>query len=165
MHESSAGGSPPPFSHRGKPYRAGTATLRSRTAYSRPLLGLLLLTGLTCPNVHALELRASPDHSTTGTFTLNWQGPPGADYRLLQLDEDGNTRLIYLGRDTARVMTGLGNGDYRYRVETAVEASELVRVSVAHHSLLRTFSFFGVGLTVFLATVALVVRGEGRTRA
>ncbi len=164
MHGPSPSGSPLPYPHCGSPHRGGTSITRYRTVRSLRFRGALLLAlGLCGLNAAALELRASPERSTTGAFTLRWEGPEGADYRLIQLNDGGDRRLVYQGRDTARVMTGLGDGDYRYQVETANDWSEPVRVSVAHHSLIRAFSFFGVGLVVFLATVALVVRGEGRS--
>jgi hypothetical protein len=62
-------------------------------------------------------------------------------------------------------MTGLPNGRYTYRIRVVENASPgpwstPASVTVAHHSLIRAFSFFGVGLLVFLATIALILRGE-----
>jgi hypothetical protein len=127
-----------------------------------PLL-LLLLIALQAAAIEApaaaIELEASPELTTSGTFNLSWQGREGETYRLLQLTGD-KSRLIYEGMDTARVMTGLPSGDYTYQVEAESGRSEPRSVTVAHHSLTRAFSFFGVGLLVFVATVILVVRGE-----
>lgn len=121
---------------------------------------LLLLSLFSLSPVLALELQTSTDFSTSGTFDLSWQGVEGETFRLLELTEEQSPRLIYQGRDTARVMTGLPNGSYRYRVEGESGISQPVQVTVAHHSLTRAFSFFGVGLIVFLATLWLVARGE-----
>jgi hypothetical protein len=112
----------------------------------------------------AVELEVSPQLSTSGTFDLSWQGTPGETFRLLQLNENKTPKLIYEGTDTARVMTGLPNGDYTYQVEGSSGSSEAQRVTVAHHSLSRAFSFFAIGLVVFIATVILVVRGESGKR-
>lgn len=128
----------------------------SRMTIRTAIILILSLLALPCA---ALELTVSPEHSTSGTFNLSWQGPEGETYRLLQLTDDNENRLIYQGTDTARVMTGLPSGDYTYRVETVDGASEPRSVTVAHHSLTRAFSFFGVGLLVFVASVLLVVRG------
>lgn len=125
---------------------------------------ILLSLLLTAFQAAALELEVSPRLSTSGTFDLSWQGTPGETFRLLQLNENKTPRLIYEGTDTARVMTGLPNGDYTYRVEGKSGSSELRRVTVAHHSLPRAFSFFAIGLVVFIATVILVVRGESGDR-
>ena len=121
-------------------------------------IAFLLLLSLAFP-IPALELQASPDHSTSGTFNLSWQGQEGESYRLFQQNHGGASRLIYQGTDTARVMTGLPNGSYNYRVEGESGSSQPRSVNVDQHSLLRAFSFFGVGLLVFVATVLLVVRG------
>lgn len=122
-----------------------------------PLLLLLML--CVSPTV-ALELQTSTELSTSGTFDLSWTGSDGENFRLLQLNDDDSSRLIYQGRDTARVMTGLSNGSYRYQVAGESAVSQPVSVSVSHHSLSRAFGFFGVGLIVFIATLWLVVRGE-----
>jgi hypothetical protein len=111
-----------------------------------------------------MELEVSPQLSTSGTFDLSWQGTPGETFRLLQLNENKTPRVIYEGTDTARVMTGLPNGEYTYQVEGKSGSSEARRVTVAHHSLSRAFSFFAIGLVVFIATVILVVRGESGER-
>ncbi|MEJ2456201.1 MAG: fibronectin type III domain-containing protein [Candidatus Thiodiazotropha sp.] len=121
---------------------------------------LLLILLATAVQTGAVELEISPQLSTSGTFNLSWQGAEGERYRLFQLDADASPRLIYQGTDTARVMTGLPSGDYTYRIEGESGRSEPRNVTVAHHSLTRAFSFFGVGLLVFVATVILVVRGE-----
>jgi hypothetical protein len=123
-------------------------------------IAILLFLSLTVARAVAVELNVSPDHSTTGSFNLSWQGEQGERFRLFDLTDDKGPRLIYQGRDTARVMTGLPDGYYRYRVEGESSRSELKSVTVAHHSLARAFAFFGVGLLVFVATLWLVVRGE-----
>jgi hypothetical protein len=122
----------------------------------------LLLFLLSVVPVQALELQSSTDLATAGSFDLSWQGAEGERFRLHELGEEGSPRLIYQGRDTARVMTGLPDGDYRYRVEGDSGVSSPVSVTVAHHSLNRAFGFFAVGLLVFVATLWLVVRGERR---
>jgi hypothetical protein len=121
---------------------------------------ILLLLSLFVVRAVAVDLQVSPDLSTTGTFDLSWQGKEGERFRLLQLTPGKTPRLIYQGTDTARVMTGLANGHYRYQVEGETGRSEPQTVTVTHHSLPRAFGFFGVGLLVFVATLWLVVRGE-----
>ena len=120
---------------------------------------LLLFSCLFATPAVCVELQSSVETSASGTFDLSWQGDEGERFRLLQLSDDGH-RLIYQGPDTARVMTGLPDGRYRFQVEAASGVSQPVSVTVAHHSLGRAFGFFGIGLAVFLATLWLVVRGE-----
>jgi hypothetical protein len=123
-------------------------------------IAIFLILALTVIDIAAIELQISPALSTSGTFNLSWQGEEGQTYRLVELTGDQEPRLIYKGKDTARVMTGLPDGNYTYRVEGESSISAAKSVSVAHHSLTRAFSFFSVGLLVFVATLFLVVRGE-----
>lgn len=126
---------------------------------------ILLISLLLCQALPAVELEISPEISTTGTFNIQWQGEAGQRYELMELNGNGDSRSVYRGSDTARVMTGLPNGRYTYRIRVVDNASPApwstpASVTVAHHSLIRAFSFFGVGLLVFLATIALILRGE-----
>ena len=128
-------------------------------------IALLLTTLLCAASLPAVELEVSPAISNTGTFNLHWKGTDGARYDLMEQSADGESRIVYRGRDTARVMTGLPNGRYTYRVRTEdgrdLSAwSEPAEVTVAHHPLTRAFTFFGIGLLVFIATVVLILRGE-----
>jgi hypothetical protein len=123
-------------------------------------IAIFLILALIVIDAAAVELQVSPDLSTSGTFDLSWQGDEGETYRVVELTGDKVSRLIYQGTDTARVVTGLPDGDYTYRVDGETASSEAISVSVAHHSLTRAFSFFGIGLLVFIATLFLVVRGE-----
>jgi hypothetical protein len=127
------------------------------------LLPLILL--LFCQTLPALELSASPARSTTGTFSLSWEGTEGARYEVIEQREEGDPQIVYQGTDTASVMTGMPNGSYRYRVRALLTGgpspwSQPIGVTVAHHSLTRALGFFTVGLLVFLATLALIVGGE-----
>ena len=121
---------------------------------------LLLLSLLHIAPALGLELQASSETSTDGTFNLSWQGQAGEQFRLLELADEDTIRLVYEGRDTARVMTGLPDGSYRYQVEGESGLSLPVSITVSHHSLNRAFGFFFVGLIVFITTLWLVVRGE-----
>lgn len=111
-----------------------------------------------------MELSAEPELSTTGTVNLRWQGGEQALYELEQRSLTLGTRILYQGSDTARVVTGLPNGEYDYRVRAIQQGSpgtwsEERRVNVRHHSLSRALVFFSLGLLVFLATLIVVLRG------
>jgi hypothetical protein len=128
-------------------------------------LALLPISLLFATSLPAMELDITPEVSNTGTFNIHWQGAEGARFDLMEQRADGDSRIVYRGSDTARVMTGKPNGRYTYRVRSERDAdpgpwSEPVEVTVAHHPLIRAFAFFGVGLLVFLATVTLILRGE-----
>jgi hypothetical protein len=127
------------------------------------LLPLILL--LFCQTLPALELSASLERSTTGTFSLSWEDAEGVRYELIEEGGQRDPRIVYRGTDTARVMTGMPNGSYSYRVRALLSGgsspwSQPVGVTVAHHPLTRALGFFAVGLLVFLATLVLILRGE-----
>jgi hypothetical protein len=107
--------------------------------------------------------------ATAGYYTLRWSaaatevevaafGDPDSS------PDSGVTKLIYTGSDRATVLSGQTDGTRVYRVRAigtgGVSAwSEPVTVTVAHHSLSRALTFLTVGAVVFLATLALIVRG------
>ncbi|MES9832973.1 MAG: hypothetical protein ABW139_12105 [Candidatus Thiodiazotropha sp. DIVDIV] len=151
------------LSHRAESSLTSGNAVNSTAALRFPLsIRILIVLTLMLNAVHssAVELEISPEFSTSGTFNLSWQGGENETYRLLQIDNNDQRQVIYQGADTARVMTGLPNGDYIYQVEGMSGSSEPRKVTVAHHSLVRAFSFFGIGLAVFLATVIVVVQGN-----
>lgn len=81
------------------------------------------------------------------------------------------TRPVYRGPDYATFISGLPNGDYYHRVRTATPNGEQhsdwsvpVLVQVEHHSLRLAFLLFGIGASVFLFTVGIVIQGA-RTAA
>ena len=100
----------------------------------------------------------------SGDYALRWDGAEGAAFRLVEQSSDGE-RVIYEGTDTATTVTGRYAGDYRYRVEQvdaadAVVVSEPCLVMVRPYPLGVALAFFGFGLVVTLATVALVIFGH-----
>jgi len=105
--------------------------------------------------------------STDGVVQLNWSldGRPVALQRAAD-PEFTNPRDLYRGTDSASLRTGLPDGDYYFRL-SPLDADELswsapVQVSVQHHDAARTWGLFGVGATVFLATLGLILWGWAR---
>ena len=84
----------------------------------------------------------------------------GAPVDLEEADdpEFSSAEVIYSGSDAARVMSGKPDGVYYYRVRDTARGSEsnAVEVTVRHHGLGRALAFFGLGATVFLATLLLI---------
>lgn len=114
-------------------------------------------------------LEVNTANSTDGYYVLAWDNSvdaeePSQEFRLEEsLDQTfSNPRLVYLGPDKSRVISGKPNGAYYYRVfsETlSTEASETVAVQVLHHSLQRAFFFFFLGFVVFGSILVTVLRG------
>lgn len=143
------------------------------------ILLLLVLFAPLAPSYGAADgtapgLRASHNVAEAGFYQLVWQWPgepPRGGFVLQEAtDKDfAQPTVRYRGSDLAALMSGRGNGVFFYRVRAVTDQgrgpwSEMVKVTVDHHSLTRAFSFFIAGAIVFFATLALVIGGARRTR-
>lgn len=141
-----------------------------RSGRLTPALGAALLAvaaAVPAASAQAPALTTNKTVASAGDFQLSWQGGgEGAVYQLQQAGPQGfaTPAVEYRGPDTATQLSGLPDGEYRFRirqVEPSTSAwSEPVSVQVSHHPLSRALGFFAVGLVVFLATVLLIVRGS-----
>lgn len=120
---------------------------------------------LTLPAAAGWALNVNPEVSNDGVFRLHWDGPEAiASVEESPVADFAGAHEVYAGTDRATVISGQPNGVYHYRLrdaDGAVVARASVRVE--HHSLARAWTFFLIGLVVFLATVVLVVRGSKET--
>jgi hypothetical protein len=121
---------------------------------------LALLASPLVSRAEAFEV--SPGLSPDGVYQLKW--PPRGPVVLEESRDRAfdDAVVVYRGRDHATTLTGRPDGTYFYRLRpdgSATGASLETSVTVSHHSLPRALGFFAVGLGVFVATVALVVRG------
>lgn len=118
-----------------------------------------------------LSLDSDTRLATAGYYQLRW-GAADFPTRLVESTDPSfaDAHVIYAGPDTARLVSGKPDGDYYYRLESAagpqqgVAVSEVLEVTVAHHSLARAFSFFAIGAFVFSATLGLIVFGGRNER-
>ena len=146
------------------PNRSGIGLpIRAKTA----LLGLLLLLCTWPVSAEPPELESSAETATAGYFVLDWKSAPEGIFELREQATDGSERILYRGPDTARLISGKPDGVYRYEIRRVEESewSEPATVTVAHHPLPRALGFFLVGTLVFVATLAVVVRGRRGDRS
>ncbi|MEJ2061430.1 MAG: hypothetical protein P8Y64_13250 [Gammaproteobacteria bacterium] len=119
------------------------------------------------------RLIASTTEATAGYFKLSWrpEKPQDEDFVLQKsaTPDFQDAHTIYNGPDTARFISGLKNGDYYFRIQAVAKNSppsawsKPVHIEVNHHSLERAFAFFGVGGTVFFATLGTILIGTRRS--
>jgi hypothetical protein len=144
------------------------------------LLGAgLLAASEAAPGTPALEADHVPDASglrlsNDGTIDLEWslEDAPEATFELEQTGDlpEGARRIRYRGRDTASVVTGLDEGDYRFRVRaldpdgTAGDWSEPVVLRVEFMERRTLFLLLGTGALVVTLTIGAIVRGFLETR-
>ena len=142
-----------------------------------PLLICFILLVLANGSTQAasLQLTSSADKATAGYFQLTWSwpsAPADAIYALGERQVDGSDastsfKTIYQGIDLASVISGKANGRYEYRVKamsksnTSPESatSNIVSVTVEHHSLANAFGVLSLGVLIFLAIVITIFRG------
>ena len=113
-------------------------------------------------------LESDTEVSTAGYFRLQWGTNGTAEYVLEESQQPLFTpsRVLYQGPDTARIISGRGNGDYYYRVRDVDTHngenvwSEVLHVQVKHHPLSRAFLFFSIGAIVFVATLIVIIIGN-----
>ena len=107
--------------------------------------------------------------ATAGYYVLRWSAAT-TDVEVAEFANPGagDPSIIYTGPDRATLISGQPDGTSIYRVREIGAGepsawSEPVSVTVAHHPLSRALTFFGIGAVVFLATLALIVRGARRS--
>ena len=116
----------------------------------------------------APRLESDTDVATAGYYRLEWNANEVKDFILEESQQASfdSVRVLYQGPDTARIISGRGDGDYYYRVrELNTQSredgwSEVVHVQVQHHSLTRALLFFVIGAIVFVATLAAIIVGN-----
>ena len=127
------------------------------------VLALVLLAG---PALAEPRFDDPPEHSADGGFTLHWEAPGAVVLERASGPDFGDARVIYEGGDASRVISGLPDGEYRFRLRAADADedawSDRITVVVEHHSLARAFGFFAVGAAVFLVLIFALLRGRPR---
>lgn len=136
---------------------------RTRRYASAALTGLCLAAGL----VLGTEVLAGDDpialeHADldAGYFTLSWAELPGDRFELEMKAHGGDWQSIYSGPDTSSAMSGLSDGDYRFRVRADRRTwRDPIDVTIRHHPLGRAVGFLVAGAIVFGALVVVLARG------
>ena len=144
--------------------------------WMRMIAPLVLLVGLELAAqlpVPAFE-NNSTEKTESGYIKLSWRlgdVPTGSNAVVFELQQSAQqdfteTKSVYRGPDYATFISGLPNGNYYHRVRTTTPDgtqhsnwSEPMLVQVQHHSLQLAFLLFGIGATVFLFTVGIVIQG------
>jgi hypothetical protein len=117
------------------------------------------------------QLDADTDVATAGYYRLEWGAERATEFILEESQHTSfaSAKILYQGPDTARIISGRGNGDYYYRVRDLNgepgEAvwSDVVHVKVEHHTLTRAMLFFAIGAIVFVATLTVIILGNRQT--
>lgn len=97
--------------------------------------------------------------SDTGAYRIAWTG---ADGDVVRVEENGV--LLYEGRQDATTVSGRPAGEYAYRLgvvdSSGVSWIDACTMTVAPPPLALALTLFGVGFTVFVSLLVVVVRGH-----
>ncbi|WP_017943110.1 MULTISPECIES: hypothetical protein [unclassified Thioalkalivibrio] len=128
----------------------------------RPLLPFLFWLPLALSAQPAFD--APPERSTDGGFTLSWEAEDAVVLERATGPDHEDVRIVYEGGDASTVVSGLPDGEYRFRLRAADADTwaDEATVVVEHHSLARAFGFFAVGAVVFLVLIGAILRGRPR---
>ena len=134
------------------------------------LIGSGPLSAREAPTPAPPSLTTDVEIATAGFYRLTWDA--SAENVSFELQEAATAsfddpRVAYTGPDLATTFTGRSDGTYYFRIREVIADghspwSEVVTVQVQHHPLQRAVIFFALGALVFLATLALVLRGADR---
>ncbi|MBS0002901.1 MAG: hypothetical protein KFF45_07470 [Thioalkalivibrio sp.] len=135
---------------------------------SRPVLwSLLVLIGLalSAQGFAKPAFDSPPERDSAGFFKLNWDGAERFELEQASGPEYQDARIVYRGGDTRTTVSGLPNGEYRFRIreEGAEEWADETVVVVEHHSLGRAFLFFALGAALFVVLILAIARGRRLT--
>jgi len=137
---------------------------RGRAGVSLVFLCLLWLApvGIVAASV---AFGTTPERDSAGFFTLDWTGAERFELEQATGPAHEDARIIYRGSDTSTLISGLPDGEYRFRIRASGDAawSDEAVVVVEHHGLGRAFLFFVLGAGVF--TVLLLAIAGGRRLA
>jgi hypothetical protein len=126
-----------------------------------PAIALVLTAQIT--SAADLHLSSDSEIATAGFYQLSWEIP--GQLSQIELHESRNPglsdyRVVYRGPDLARAVSGKSDGEYYYRVvsvgDKKARASNIVKVTVAHHPLKNAFLFFTIGAIVFIAILVAI---------
>ena len=122
---------------------------------------MLAMTAPPFAGAQSLQLESDTNVATAGYYQLRWHSTSPIILEESLTAEFISPRVIYRGSDAATVMSGKPDGNLYYRIRSRDSdmQSNVVRVTVRHHSLERALAFFALGATVFIATLLLIVSG------
>jgi hypothetical protein len=109
------------------------------------------------------DFESSVVQASDGYIRLSWISDSQNDEYELQKStnpEFVDPISIYKGPDQASFISGLKTGDYYFRVRgKSEEWSPVLKVTVTHPSLKLALTLSAIGLSVFLITVLVIIRG------
>ncbi len=103
-----------------------------------------------------------PTYDRAGFFGLEWEGAEQVELEQATAPEHQDARILYRGSDTRTTISGLADGEYRFRIREAGahQWNDEAVVVVEHHGLGRAFGFFALGAGLFLVLILAIANGR-----
>ncbi|MCO4320396.1 hypothetical protein [Aliidiomarina quisquiliarum] len=110
-----------------------------------------------------LQLKGPPEPVTAGFFQLSFTGAENPRKVIIQRSvtadfTDITSHYSPMGHFNKLALSGFSSGEYYFRAQEQGHTSNIVVVSVQHHSLLQAFILFFIGAAMFVLLVATLVR-------
>jgi hypothetical protein len=136
-------------------------TRRGPARLSLALLCLLWLVPVGVTSA-AVTFGTAPERDSAGFFTLDWTGAEHFELEQATGPTHEDARIIYSGPDASTLISGLPDGEYRFRIRALGETawSDEAVVVVEHHGLGRAFLFFLLGAGLFVVLILAIAGGR-----
>ncbi len=112
-----------------------------------------------------ISLNSNTTLAAEGYFVLSWESDADSPLTLEQSNRADFSEVIStrVAADGDITITGLIDGDYYFRLlNDNLQQSNLLRIEVAHHSLVRALAFFSLGLVLFIILLLTIYIGSRR---
>lgn len=110
-----------------------------------------------------ISLNSNTALAAEGYFVLSWESDADSPLTLEQSSsaDFGQVISTMVAADGNITITGLMDGDYYFRLlDDNLQQSNLLRIQVAHHSLVRALAFFSLGLVLFIILLLTIFIGS-----
>ena len=98
-----------------------------------------------------------------GYYKLSWSSPFDKSSTLEESNDSlfTNPSVFHIHNHDSITLTGRENGTYYYRMrDSNDEFSNVVHVTVKHHSVEKAFAFFALGLCIFIILIFVLRSGH-----
>lgn len=126
------------------------------------MLGAIFLATPAIPALAAAPAftESGPISSDAGYALLEWKANGPVTLEMAREADFRDARELYKGPNRSSFVTGLADGDYYLRLRAGTgEESRPLRLTVAHHPLAQALWLAAMGAAIFLAVVAVILRG------
>ena len=109
------------------------------------------------------ELSAEADLVHAGYYKLTWPSSFGNSFILEESNDKffSNPTVLRIHNEESITLTGRQDGSYYYRIKDSNDKlSNVVHVTVEHHSLQKAFAFFALGLSLFVILIFVLRMGH-----